>query len=135
VLRAATSETGETSKFLNSSTIQRQNIENVTFLSSTATAPATGWWDVSAVGDNSIKAWATQTTTQATKGVYTVYIASDDEIFANQNSKRLFAHIGYGSSCTAAAYLLTDIELLNVKLCFHLHLRNLLLISFLVINI
>ena len=110
VLRLTNTETVETSKFLGSTdaTIQRQNIENVTFLSDTTTVPATGWWDVSAAGDNSIKAWAE---TQA-NGKLKVYIASDDEIFANPDSSYLFSYIGYAEGCTAVEPV-TGLSLLN----------------------
>ena len=45
---------------------------------------------------------------------YTVTIGSKDEIFANQDASYLFAHIGFGSSCTATQTV-TGLELLNTR--------------------
>ena len=85
-------ESSATSGFLGNSSIQRQNIQSVTFLNSTATAPSTGTWDVSATEDNSIIAWYSNSK---------VYIASDYPIYANVDSSYLFSYIGYASGATS----------------------------------
>ena len=85
-------ESSATSGFLGNSSIQRQNIQSVTFLNSTATAPSTGTWDVSATEDNSIIAWYSNSK---------VYIASDYPIYANVDSSYLFSYIGYASGGTS----------------------------------
>ena len=85
-------ESSTTSGFLGNSSIQRQNIQSVTFLNSTATAPSTGTWDVSATEDNSIIAWYSNSK---------VYIASDYPIYANVDSSYLFSYIGYASGATS----------------------------------
>ena len=85
-------ESSTTSGFLGNSSIQRQNIQSVTFLNSTATAPSTGTWDVSATEDNSIIAWYSNSK---------VYIASDYPIYANVDSSYLFSYIGYASGVTS----------------------------------
>ena len=118
-LISAATETSETSAFLGNSTIQRQNIENVTFVSNlpeTVYNTITGQyvdstaWDVSARQDKSIIAWYE---TQAS-GALKVYIGSNDEIFANQDSSYLFRYIGYADICTATETI-TNINLLNVS--------------------
>ena len=91
-------------------TIQRQNIDSITFKNGVSDAVADTTWDVSARGDNSILAWYT---TNA-NGSLEVYIGSDDEIFANQDSTDLFAYIGYSSKCTSTATI-NGMDLLNVK--------------------
>lgn len=96
-------ESEGTSGFLGNATIERQNIEKVEFVSSLALAPTidgSTCWDVSAQRDNSILAWKTQTSAQATRGVYTVYIGSNDKIFGNVDSSYLFSYIGYSTNCT-----------------------------------
>ena len=118
-LISAATETSETSAFLGNSTIQRQNIENVTFVSNlpeTVYNTITGQyvdstaWDVSARQDKSIIAWYE---TQAS-GALKVYIGSNDEIFANQDAGSLFSYIGYADICTATETI-TNINLLNVS--------------------
>ena len=93
-LKSAASEKERTSAFLGNSSIQRQNIESVTFLTS-ASGAANNKWDVSAAQDGSIWAWYTGS------GPYQVYIGSDEFMCANQDSSYLFSYIGYDSSCTA----------------------------------
>ena len=97
--------------FLGNTSIQRQNIENITFLSSTDTAPDTGTWDVSAQDDNAIITWYE---TSNANGALKVYIASDDEIFGNQDSSELFLYIGYANICTATSAV-TNLNLLNTS--------------------
>ena len=119
-------ETETTSGFLGSAnstnekvkTIQRQNIDNVTFMDN---IPSTVYdksaqayvddtaWDVSAMQDKSILAWYTTNANGSLK----VYIGSDNEIFGNYNSSYLFASIGYSNICTATETI-TNISLLNV---------------------
>ena len=119
VLISAATETEQTSAFLGNSTIQRQNIENVTFVSNipeTVYNTITGQyvdstaWDVSARQDKSIIAWYE---TQAS-GALKVYIGSNHEIFANQDSSYLFNYIGSADICTATETI-TNINLLNVS--------------------
>ena len=104
-LKSTASESGQTSAFLGNSSIQRQNIESVTFLTS-ASGAANNKWDVSAAQDGSIWAWYTGS------GPYQVYIGSDEFMCANQNSRYLFSYIGYASSCTAEN-VINGLEYLN----------------------
>lgn len=102
----------------NVSKIERQNIENVTFMdnipssvydkSAKAYVDTTAW-DVSAQQDKSILAWYT---TNA-KGTLKVYIGSDDEIFGNYDSSYLFNCIGNSEKCTSSETI-SGIGLLNV---------------------
>ena len=111
-LKSAETETSATSGFLGNSSIQRQDIQKVEFVSGIAGSQDEGVqqvWDVSAVGDGSIKAWTKQTTAP-----YTVYIGSEGGILANRNSSYLFAHIGYGSSCTATE-VIKNLNLLDTS--------------------
>ena len=105
----------------NVSKIERQNIENVTFMdnipssvydkSAKAYVDTTAW-DVSAQQDKSILAWYT---TNA-KGTLKVYIGSDDEIFGNYDSSLLFAYIGYSEEDKfTATETISNIGLLNVS--------------------
>ena len=118
-LRETSTETGSTSAFLGNTRIQRQNINNVTFMDyipeavyndSTNTYVDSTAWDVSAVGDNSIIAWYES----STNGTVKVYIGSNGAIFGNVNSSYLFSYIGYSSNCTATETI-TNIELLNTS--------------------
>ena len=93
------------SGFLGNSSIQRQNIESVTFLTS-ASGAANNKWDVSAAQDGSIWAWYTGS------GPYQVYIGSDEFMCANQDSGYLFSHIGSGSNSTATN-VINGLEYLN----------------------
>ena len=93
-LKLTNSEQNATSKFLGINGIEREDIEKVTFLTSTSTKGSTTY-DVSARSDGSIIAWYE---TDA-DGAHTVYIASDNEMFANQNSSYLFSYIGSASTC------------------------------------
>ena len=109
VLKSTKSETGATAIFLGNTNIQRQNVEKVVFASSLAEINTNKSWDVSAQQDGSIMAWYNETSAP-----YTVYIGSNDEIFANRNSARLFAYIGYADVCTATETI-TNLNLLNVR--------------------
>ena len=115
----ANSESSATAGFLGNTSIQRQNIENITF---TNNIPAdveydettnkyknATTWDVSESGDKTILAWYETNANGSLK----VYIGSKDEIFANQDSTDLFAYIGYADKCTATETI-TNIDLLNV---------------------
>ena len=105
--------------FLGNTNIQRQNVDNVTFVdnipsevydfSAKAYVDSTAW-DVSAQGDNSIIAWYEEND----NGTVKVYIGSNDEIFGNVNSGSLFTYIGYSENCTATETI-TNIGLLNVS--------------------
>ena len=117
-LRKTDEEQSETSAFLGNTNIERQNIDNVTFVDN---IPSTVYdksakayvdntaWDVSAQQDKSILAWYTTND----NGTIKVYIGSDDEIFGNYNSNYLFKAVGYSDKCTSTETI-TNIELLNV---------------------
>lgn len=110
-LRKTNTETEATRGFLGNTNIQRQNIENITFLDTLENAPEVDGvtcWDVSEAQDYSILAWYSGT------APYTVYIASDGEIFANPDSSYLFSYTGYASTCTATE-VITNIDLLNTS--------------------
>ena len=105
---------GEGTEFLGNQSypvVIRGNIDNITFKDSIPVDVRNDEtiWDVSAMGDNSILEWYTTNANGSIK----VYIGSDDEIFANQNSTLLFAYIGYNERCTSTETI-TNIGLLNV---------------------
>ena len=106
-LMSTQTESTASSIFLNNPnphSIQRQNVENVTFVSGLSGANSTKW-DVSAAKDQSIMAWYETTA----NGKYKVYIGSDGAIFANPNSSYLFAYIGH----LAGANPIVGLNLLN----------------------
>ena len=105
-LQSAAGETAATSAFLGNSSIQRQNIESVTFVSGLEGA-ANNKWDVSAAQDGSIWAWYTGS------GPYQVYIGSDEFMCANQDSRYLFSYIGYAPNSTATN-VINGLEYLNI---------------------
>ena len=118
-LRSASTEINSTRAFLGNTNIQRQNVDNVTFVDnipstvydfSAKTYVDSTAWDVSAQGDNSIIAWYEP----STNGTVKVYIGSNDEIFGNVDSSYLFNYIGYSENCTATETI-TNIGLLNVS--------------------
>ena len=109
VLRSTSGETSATSGFLGNTSIQRQNIANVTFVSSTSGANSTAW-DVSSAGDNSILAWYEQNI----NGYVKVYIGSNDDIYANTDSTNLFRYIGFSEKCTLTE-VITNLDLLNTS--------------------
>ena len=99
--------------------IQRQNVDNVTFVDNipedvydiaTNTYKVDTVWDVSAQGDNSILAWYEP----SANGTYKVYIGSNDEIFGNVDSSSLFRYIGYSENCTSTE-MITNLDLLNTS--------------------
>ncbi len=114
-------ESAQESEFLGNSKIQRQNIENITFESSIPSSvynSSTGEyidstaWDVSARKDKSIIAWYEKNNSQ---GALKVHIASNDgKVYANPDSRYLFACIGTSSICTATS-VITNINLLDVS--------------------
>ncbi len=107
-LRATNTETAMTSPFLGNTALQRQYIEKVTFVDSTAGANSTAW-DVSDTQDGSIMAWYTG------NNPYQVYIGTDSgEIKANPDSSRLFSNIGFFNTCTATD-VIVNIDLLNIS--------------------
>ena len=110
MLRSTSSETSYSSGFLGNTSIQRQNIENITFVSSTSGANDTAW-DVSAEQNGSIMAWYE---TSNSSGALKVYIGSNETIYANTDSSYLFSRIGYSSNCTATETI-TNIGLLNTS--------------------
>ena len=79
----------DTAPFLGNATVPRKDIDNVTFVSSTAGKNSTAW-DVSAQGDSSILAWYTKNS----NGTFKVYVGSDYEIFGNTDSSYLFRSVG-----------------------------------------
>ena len=115
----ADQESSTTAAFLGNASIQRQNIDNITFVNNipanvgydetTKKYKNATTWDVSAQQDKSILAWYTTNANGSLK----VYIGSDDEIFANQYSTDLFAYIGSSNKCTSTETI-TNIDLLNV---------------------
>ena len=118
-LKNTATEVNSTSAFLGNTSIQRQNIDNVTFVDNipedvydknTDTYKDSTAWDASQMQDNSIIAWYDTNT----NGTVKVYIGSNDEIFGNVDSCYLFAHIGYASKCTATETI-TNINLLNTS--------------------
>ena len=104
-------DTGEddTAPFFGNATVQRQNIDNVTFVSSTSGKNSTAW-DVSAQGDGSILAWYTKNS----NGTFKVYVGSDYEMFGNTDSSYLFRSVGVSENCTSTETI-TNINLLNVS--------------------
>ena len=102
-------ETGSTDGFLGNTNIQRQYIDNVTFVSSTTGANSTAW-DVSATHNGSIMAWYE---TNA-NGSYKVYIGSNEQIYAATDSSYLFAWIGFSERCTSTETI-TNLHLLNTS--------------------
>ena len=108
-LKTTSDETLNVSGFLGNTSIERQKIDNVTFISSTSGANDTAW-DVSEEQDGSVMAWYEENA----NGTYKVYIGSNGTIYANPDSRNLFRYIGYSSSCTATETI-TNIELLNVS--------------------
>jgi surface protein len=99
----------DTAPFLGNATVPRKDIDNVTFVSSTAGKNSTKW-DVSAQGDSSILAWYTKNS----NGTFKVYVGSDYEIFGNTDSSYLFRSVGVSENCTSTETI-TNIDLLNVS--------------------
>ena len=99
----------DTAPFLGNATVPRKDIDNVTFVSSTAGKNSTAW-DVSAQGDSSILAWYTKNS----NGTFKVYVGSDYEIFGNTDSSYLFRSVGLSENCTSTETI-TNINLLNVS--------------------
>ena len=108
LIKTDTESTG-TSPFLVNSVITRQNIQKVIFKSDLTGINTSKSFDVSAQQDGSIKAWYNESAAP-----YTVYIGSNDEIFANTNSTYLFAYIGSSTTSTATTAV-ENLNLLNVK--------------------
>ena len=99
----------DTAPFLGNATVPRKDIDNVTFVSSTAGKNSTAW-DVSAQGDGSILAWYTKNS----NGTFKVYVGSDYEMFGNTDSSYLFRSVGVSENCTSTETI-TNINLLNVS--------------------
>ena len=96
----------------NATGIARRYIEQIVFVNSLSGSTAEGVqkvWDVSAQNDGSIKAWTSQNASP-----YTVYIGSDFEIFANQNSSRLFSNISV-STTRIISEKISGLNLLNTS--------------------
>ena len=118
-LKNTSTETEASSAFLGNSNIQRQNVDNVTFVDyipedvydiHTGEYINETVWDVSAMQDNSILAWYEENA----NGTVKVYIGSNGQIFGNVDSSYLFAFIGSGTNCTATETI-TNISLLHVS--------------------
>ena len=118
-LRNTSTEANYTAGFLGNSNIQRQNIDNVTFMDnipesvydvSTNTYIDNTAWDVSEMQDNTIIAWYET----SGRGMKKVYIGSNDEIFGNVDSSYLFSYIGYEAACQTTE-MITNISLLNTS--------------------
>ena len=119
MLRSTSTETGGIGAFLGNTTIQRDKIDNVTFVdnipedvydASTNTYINNKAWDVSAEEDNSIIAWYENNGNGSVK----VYIGSNEKIYANTDSSYLFSYIGKSSYCTSTETI-TNLELLNTN--------------------
>ena len=117
-LKETNTETEANSAFLGNDKIERQNIDNVTFMDNIPSSvydvsakefKDTTAWDVSAAQDKSIIAWYTTNGNGSVK----VYIGSEDEIFGSVDSSYLFNYIGYSDKCTSTETI-TNIKLLNV---------------------
>ena len=121
VLRSAANEYDKEkeSAFLGNDKMQRQNVDNVTFVNN---IPSTIYdksnkkilntsttWDVSAQQDKSILAWYT-----TSNGAYKVYIGSDSEMFGNVDSSHLFYFVGFSDKCTSKETI-KNLNLLNVS--------------------
>ena len=117
-LKETNTETEANSPFLGNDKIERQNIDNVTFIDNIPASiydvsakeykDATAW-DVSTAQDKSILAWYTTNENGSVK----VYIGSNDQIFGNVDSSYLFNNIGSSELCTSTETI-TNINLLNV---------------------
>ena len=128
------SESRADAPFLGNANIQRQNIYSVVFEKAISSnvynheekkiTDTTRAWDVSAQGDESIVAWYADS--EIKNGTYKIHIANNSiktertaidgsvsEIFANQDSRDLFAYIGYSENCTETE-VIKNIDLLNV---------------------
>lgn len=94
------SENIDSAGFLGNTNVLRKNINSISFVEGTSgCVGATYSWDVSAIKDNSILAWAVKNSS----GIYDVFIGAVDgfKIHANVNSNYLFAFIGYSNYCTS----------------------------------
>ena len=109
-LKSTASETTEDSGFLGNTEIKRKNIESIEFVANTEVPNVLKdtIWDVSKNQDSSIIAWYKATI----NGTYKVYIGSDLEINANEDSSYLFANIGSGENC-ATTEVIKNIEALK----------------------
>ena len=118
-LKNTSTETERDSAFLGNTNIQRQTVDNVTFMNhipesvydvSTNTYIDNTAWDVSAMQDNTMIAWYEENG----NGTVKVYIGSNHQMFGNIDSSYLFSCIGFVSSCTSTETI-TNIELLNTS--------------------
>ena len=117
-LKATNTETTATSGFLGSAnstnekvkSIQRQNIESVTFVSGLSKINSETKWDVSSGNDESIMAWYETTE----NGTLKVSIGGTTAIFANPDSSYLFANIGTSSECTETE-VINNLDIVTTK--------------------
>ena len=91
-LRYCGYESGSTSRFLNSTTVTRDKVKNVTLVDSIASHSTSdsNCWDVSQEQKGKILAWYEVDE----NGYYSVTIGQDGGVTANVDSKYLFANIG-----------------------------------------
>ena len=82
-----------TSKFLNSNTVTRDKVKNLTFVNSLQghSLDETNCWDVSQEQKGKILAWYEEDE----NGYYSVTIGQDGGVTANVNSENIFYYIGY----------------------------------------
>ena len=92
-LRYCGSERGSNSEFLNSYTVRRYKVKNVTFVDSLQghSLDEANCWDVSQEQKGKILAWYEVDE----NGYYSVTIGQDGGVTANVNSEYLFCYIGY----------------------------------------
>ena len=92
-LRYCENEWGSTSKFLNSDTVIRGKVKNVTLVDSLQghSLDEANCWDVSQEQKGKILAWYEVDE----NGYYSVTIGQDGGVTANVDSNRLFSYIGY----------------------------------------
>ena len=119
MLKSTSTETEGQSAFLGNTNIQREKVDNVTFMdyipedvydASTDTYINSTAWDVTAGENKSILAWYETNE----NGTVKVYIGSNETIYANMDSSYLFAYIGLSEDCNSDE-IITNIELLNTS--------------------
>ena len=110
VLRSTSNETSSSSGFLGNTSLNRERIQNITFVDNISGANDTAW-DVSEAQDGSIMAWYNWVESGT---LYQVFIGSNETIYANPDSSYLFANIGRASTCKATE-VITNMSLLDTS--------------------
>lgn len=118
VLANASSETSETSGFLGNTSIQRKDINSITFCESIEEAKNKSnnsqiKWNVDTMNSGDIIAYAEEVSKNG-QTIYNVYIGSNGNIYANSNCSYLFANIGRNEECTDEK-LIYGIEKINTS--------------------